>query len=395
MARVLCLNSEKEIVNELKRIGTHPGGIKIMKGKAQNLMILINVNNRAANILKQDMLSIGGDVAVPKTAYELDGENVEVIVIGSKKQVKALIEKLAVQPMFSLKNITAEIEESVNNYFNPLKREIGGKIFDFSIKTYLVGILNVTPDSFSDGGKFFNMEAAVNHAQQMVEDGADILDIGGESTRPGSETVSIEEEIKRVIPVIEKITSKLSVPISIDTSKPEVAQKAIDAGAAMVNDVTGLRNEKLRQFVARKNIPIIIMHMQGEPRTMQENPVYEDVVSDVYNHLKNKAEAVINDGLSPENVYIDIGIGFGKTLEHNLELIKRMAEFKSMGYPVVYGPSRKSFIGNILDLPVEERLEGTSAAVAMGIANGVSIIRVHDVKEMKRVASVTERILKG
>lgn len=395
MARILTLSGEKEIVKEFERIGVHSGGIKIMKSKAQTILILMTVDNRAANILKQEMLSAGGEVALSKEAYQLDRAQTEIIIIGTFKQYRRLTKKLQIQAPFKLHEAGDQINLAITNFYKSLKREIGAKTFDFSQRAYMMGILNVTPDSFSDGGEYFDTDTAVRHALQMVEDGADIIDIGGESTRPGSEPVPVDVEIKRVVPVINAVAKEVDAPISVDTSKPEVAKEAVEAGAAMVNDVTGLRNEEMVNFVAGKNIPSVIMHMLGEPRTMQENPEYRDVVSDVYDYLDGQAQKVIEAGLDPENVYIDAGIGFGKTLENNLELIKRMSEFKSLGYPIVFGPSRKSFIGNILDLPAGERVEGTAASVALGIANGALIIRVHDVKEMKRIATVTERILRA
>ena len=274
-----------------------------------------------------------------------------------------------------------------------MKRKIGNKTFDFTNNTYLMGILNVTPDSFSDGGQHFDFDNAIKHAKETQKSGADILDIGGESTRPGSKQVSIEEEKERVIPIIERIVNEVDIPISIDTSKPEVAKEGLDAGAVMVNDVTGLRNKEMLKLVAKRDVPTVIMHMRGEPRNMQENPTYKDVVKDISGYLESQAKEAVETGLNKENVYIDFGIGFGKTIEHNLELIRRMKEFESLGYPIVYGPSRKSFIGDVLDLPVDERLEGTAVAVALGVTKGASIIRVHDVKEMKRVVDLTKRIV--
>lgn len=393
MARILCLNTEKEIKDEFKRIGVHPGGIRIMTPKARSLLVLIKVDNRAANILKQEMLSCGGEVALPKEAYTLSGKKIEVIINGNTAQLNRLVEKLSKQAPFGLLEAGIEIKKAIENFSNPLKRKIGNKRFDFSKKAYLMGILNVTPDSFSDGGKFFDSNIAISHAKQMVKDGADIIDVGGESTRPGSKPVSAKEEVGRVIPVIKAISKEINVPVSIDTSKAEVAEKAVSAGAAMINDVTGLRNSKMVRLATKKNLPVVIMHMLGKPRTMQDKPEYKDVVSDIYTHLERQAKKVIAEGLSPENVYIDLGIGFGKTVDHNLELIRRIAEFKSMGFPIVFGPSRKSFIGMILGTDTDDRLEGTAASVVLGIANGASIIRVHDVKEMKRVAMVTERII--
>lgn len=254
----------------------------------------------------------------------------------------------------------------------------------------IVGILNVTPDSFSDGGKFYKPDAAIAHAKQMIRYGADIIDIGGESTRPDSERISTEEELRRLLPVLNALVSKVKVPISIDTMKAEVAEECIKQGAHMINDVSGLRSEKMVEVIARHKVPVIIMHMAGTPETMQENPSYTNVIGEIKEYLKAQAEKAKAAGI--EQIIIDPGIGFGKTLEHNLSLIKNLNEFKALGYPLLIGPSRKSFIGSILNLDVDDRLEGTLAAVTACILGGADIIRVHDVKECKRAAMVADTI---
>jgi len=255
----------------------------------------------------------------------------------------------------------------------------------------LMGILNVTPDSFSDGGKFIDAEIAVRHAQQMVADGADIIDVGGESTRPGSDPVSVDEELRRVLPVIRQLITKIKVPISIDTMKPEVADAALEAGASMLNDVTGLRNERMIEVAARHHVPVVIMHMLGTPKTMQANPSYDDVVMDVAQYLRMQAEKAKAAGIT--QIILDPGIGFGKTVEQNLLLIKNIATFKKLGYPVMMGVSRKSFIGKLTSVEdAGDRLSGTIAAVTVCVLNGADIIRVHDVKECKRAVMVAGAI---
>jgi dihydropteroate synthase len=271
--------------------------------------------------------------------------------------------------------------------------EAGRFTLDLSARTRIMGILNVTPDSFSESGTYYGFDTAVAHARQMVHDGADIIDIGGESTRPGAEAVPLEEELGRVIPVIETLAGTLDVPISIDTYKPAVAERALEAGASIVNDVNGLRDPAMRTLVAERGVASIIMHMKGTPRDMQQNPVYEDVVGEVMERLDGQAEQAIEAGLAPEKIIIDPGIGFGKTLEHNLEIMRRLSEFKSLGYSLVLGTSRKSFIGTILDLPADERVEGTLATLAYGIAQGAHIVRVHDVKAAARAVRMTDAIL--
>lgn len=268
--------------------------------------------------------------------------------------------------------------------------------FDFSKRTYIMGILNITPDSFSDGGLYFNKESAVEHAIRMEEEGADIIDIGGESTRPGAEPISTEEEIRRVVPVIEALEKKIKVPISIDTYKAGVAEKALSAGADIVNDISGLRfDPDMPGVVVRYQVPVVIMHIKGTPRDMQVNPTYKALIPEIMDYFREGIEIAKKAGVSEEKIIIDPGIGFGKTVEHNLEIIRRLNEFTGFERPILLGPSRKSFIGKILgDLPVTERLEGTASAVAIGIFSGANIIRVHNVKEMVRVARIADAIKK-
>ena len=258
-------------------------------------------------------------------------------------------------------------------------------------KTKIVGILNVTPDSFSDGGTYFSIEAAVRHAKQMVQDGADIIDIGGESTRPKSEPISVEEEMKRVRPVVQRLVQEVSVPLSIDTRKPEVAKECLRLGVRMMNDVTGLGDRGMREIAAEHKVPVVIMHMQGTPETMQENPVYEDVVKDIDGFFEERIVQACAAGVERVNIILDPGIGFGKTTRHNLEILSRLREFLHFGLPLMVGPSRKGFIENITGLPVGERLPGTLMAVAFAVVNGASFVRVHDVKECKKLC---EKLMK-
>ena len=261
-------------------------------------------------------------------------------------------------------------------------------------ETLVMGIVNVTPDSFSDGGKFFSPEVAISHASKLITQGADIIDIGGESTRPGAEQVSESEELKRVIPVIEKIrTDNPTILISIDTTKASVAKHAVEAGADIINDVSGLSfDNNMIGIVESFNIPVVIMHMKGNPQNMQLNPEYKDIVNEILDFFKMKITIAIQSGINRSMIILDPGIGFGKTVEHNFELLSRLNEFNVLELPIMIGPSRKSFIGITLDLPPEDRVEGTAAAVSAGIMNGASIVRVHDVKSMKRVVKIIEKI---
>lgn len=259
-----------------------------------------------------------------------------------------------------------------------------------------MGILNVTPDSFSEGGQFFDRDDAVKHAAAMVADGADIVDVGGESTRPGSDPVPVDEEIDRVSPVIERLADEVPrIPISIDTRKAEVAASALEAGATIVNDVSAGADPAMFDVVREHDAAVVLMHMKGEPKTMQETPTYEDVVGEVHEFLRERIEAAEFAGIDPERIAIDPGIGFGKDLGHNLELMQRVDAFLELGRPLLVGPSRKRFISAILDLPEDQRVEGTIGAVAWMVARGAHVVRVHDVREVVRAVRVIDAIARG
>lgn len=262
-------------------------------------------------------------------------------------------------------------------------------------RTYIMGILNLTPDSFYDGGKFVNPEAAIKHAEKMVEDGADIIDIGSESSRPGSDPISSEEEINRLKPVLPILCKGLNIPISVDTYKSSVAKWALDNGAVMINDISGFRFDYyMAKVTSEYNVPVVIMHTYGKPKTMQDNPHYKSLLTEIIQYLKNSINTGLEAGIGFDKFIVDPGIGFGKTTAHNLKILRELARLKELGRPILIGPSRKSFIGKILDLSAEDRLEGTAAAVAIGILNGANIVRVHDVKEMIRVAKISDAIKK-
>jgi dihydropteroate synthase len=267
----------------------------------------------------------------------------------------------------------------------------GSVEYDLASRTHIMGILNVTPDSFSDGGKYLDLEQAVVQGLKLAEDGADFIDVGGESTRPGSEPVSVEEEIRRVVPVIKALSKKVNIPISIDTYKSDAANAALQAGAAIVNDISAMTfDAKMASVVVKYRASIVLMHMKGAPKTMQENPTYENVTTEVKQFLSERLFAAKEAGI--EQMIVDPGIGFGKKFEHNIQLLRELKSFTSLGYPLLVGPSRKAFLGAILHLPANERIEGTAAVVTNAILNGANIIRVHDVKEMKRVAMVTDAL---
>jgi dihydropteroate synthase len=265
---------------------------------------------------------------------------------------------------------------------------------EISNRTQIMGILNVTPDSFSDGGLYDDVERAVRHGVHMAEEGADIIDVGGESTRPGSETVSTRDELDRVIPVISELHTKVNIPISIDTTKSAVAAEAIRAGASIVNDISGMTfDDRMKNIVAESGAGVVMMHIKGQPKTMQQDIHYDNLIEDILSTLSFLIRAAQKAGIEPDRIVIDPGIGFGKTVEHNFEIIRELKRFHKLGRPILIGPSRKSFIGKTLNLPVDQRLEGTIAAVTACILHGADILRVHDVKQIKRSVIIADKIL--
>lgn len=397
-ARALIVECQRDIASEMERIGVFPEGIRIMEKKGVFRVILLeHVSLKQAIIIKQEMLSKGGDAAVSAKVASLAGDFTDILLMGTTGQLRNAANGLMRQP-FGLLEIAEEILEVLDAHEPSVGRvlQLGRHTLTLGSKTYIMGILNTTPDSFSDGGTHMTAEAALEHAWRLVEEGADLIDIGGESTRPGSAPTPSADEIRRVVPVIEGLGRDFPVPISVDTYKSEVAEAALAAGAHMINDISALTMDpRLGEIVAKAKVPIILMHMKGRPKDMQENPEYESVVSEVARFLRASVARAEEYGISSENILIDPGIGFGKTCAHNLELLRRLAELKSLGYPILLGPSRKSFIGRTLGLSVDDRVEGTAATVALAIASGVDIVRVHDVKYMARVARMSDAIVRG
>ncbi|KGM07381.1 Dihydropteroate synthase [Methylophaga thiooxydans] len=269
--------------------------------------------------------------------------------------------------------------------------DCAGKSLDLSVPR-IMGIVNVTPDSFSDGGKFFSADAALQHALKLVEDGADILDIGGESTRPGSEVVPLQQEIDRIAPVIEVIRAEIDVPISIDTMKAEVMRAAVNAGAGLINDVNALRSENALQTAAELDVPVCLMHMQGTPQTMQSEPHYDDVVTEVEHFLLERVEECEKAGIKAEKIMLDPGFGFGKRARHNLRLMKHLSRLTALPYPVLVGVSRKSIIGDMLKVSVDERLAGSLSLASIAVWQGAKLIRTHDVKETAQAVKLSHHV---
>lgn len=405
--RILSLDAPERIEEQMERIGASPPGIKIMAPKAAFRAVkLEGLNFAAANIVKQEMLSRGGEVVTSRSVYSFKESDSDVLLLGTLRHYEELIAKLRMQPFKSLVAMASELEQALAWYagdeVQPLK--IGERAFEWGTKTYIMGVVNVTPDSFSGDGLGNDVERALDQALQMTEDGADLLDVGGESTRPGSKPVNSEEELRRVIPVIDSLAKRIDVPISIDTYKADVAAEAVAAGASLINDVWGLRMDpRLGEVAALHQVPLVLMHNRSKPKDAVQTErlggrylgvEYEDLMADIVRELRESVDLALDAGVERERLIIDPGIGFGKTVEQNLQVLSDLSQLKVLGRPILLGPSRKSFIGYTLDLPPEERVEGTAAAVAVGITQGADIVRVHDVKEMTRVARMTDAIVR-
>jgi len=396
--RYLHLTSEKEALDTLKGADVDPYGIQAMLPKMFHLNIVLDgLECRVANIIKQEMLSLGGDAAVARGTVACSVARSDVILMGTLKQIQRFAEKISAQP-FGLSGISERIREILKNVFadsfllRTSRREmtLGGR-------TLIMGIINVTPDSFSDGGRFDSPEKAVEEGIRMAEEGADILDIGGESTRPGSDPVSPEEEMRRVIPVIRALASRIDLPLSVDTMKASVARKALEEGAEIVNDVSAMgSDDAMAKVVADVGAAVVLMHMRGVPKSMQAGDLaYRSLRGEIITYLRRGIERAGDVGIDPTQIMVDPGIGFGKTTEDSMRLIKHLSEFRILGRPILVGASRKAFIGRVTGGTPAERGEGTAAAVTAAILNGGQVIRVHDVARMKKVATMADALLRA
>ncbi len=394
--KIVEINNLEEAAVVFRRIGVDPYGISAMAGKTININILLeNQPCKIANILKQEMLSIGGDAAVARGCVACSVPASDVLIMGTIKQILSLAAKIEKQPFgldLMARNLTEILTNINKNEFiwkTSRRKIILGK------RTLIMGILNVTPDSFSDGGRFFSPQKAIEHGLKMAEEGADIIDIGGESTRPGSASVSADIELKRVLPVIQGLVKKIKIPVSIDSKKARVAGCAVDAGAEIINDVSALNGDRNMAGTARKTkAAVILMHMRGRPENMQKgNLVYGNLMGEIEGYLRKSTEKALQAGVTKDRITIDPGIGFGKTPEDNYRIIKNLSELKALGLPIMIGTSRKSFIGQVTGGEPVERTEGTAASVAAAIMNGCHIVRVHDVAAMKKVAAVADAIV--
>lgn len=389
MENIFVKTVKNNIKDELNSVGFESVYIdeasKKYKGQCYKIY---NLKPYEANILKQLCLSLGFDCGVNRETITCKCEKTNAIIFATDKQLTLLIKKLRVQP-FKLKFLADEFEKLANKKLIELK--IQNKVFDWS-RPYIMGIVNVTPDSFSDGGNYYDTNKAYNHALQLVKDGADIIDIGGESTRPNAAMVTTEDEIKRVVPLIKMIReNNIDIPISIDTRNYKTAKAAIEAGADIVNDVSGLDyDENLMKYVARNNLPVIIMHSDKVPAS-SDNFTNNDTVEEVYISLKNKIDKLLNLNFDRKNIIIDVGIGFGKSAETNFELLKRMEEFESLGCPILLGISRKSFIRNTFNCNFDDSDNVT--ALYSSMVKGVNIHRVHNPALTKKYINYSSKLL--
>lgn len=393
LIRYLHITNASEAIHQMKKVGVDPTGIKLMERKSLHFNLKVEgIDPRTANLLKQEMLSLGGDVAVDGRGLDCSTQQTDALIMGTQKHFEKLILKLGQYP--DLQSLGQSIKETIRNISKiQFAIRCRKKTLSLGKRTLLMGVLNVTPDSFSDGGLFFDKENAIAHGIRMFEEGADIIDIGGESTRPGSKPLELEEELRRIIPVIESLSKKVEVPISIDTYKSAVAQRAIEAGAEIINDISGLRfDPSLAQVAARENTPLVLMHIRGTPETMQKDIYYESLFSEILHYLKGSIQMAESAGVDPQQIIVDPGIGFGKTAEDNFLIIKNLYEFRILGKPILLGTSRKSFIGKILNEAAGGRLEGTLSSIAIGVLNGAHVIRSHDVLQAKKAITVADAI---
>ncbi|MBI5643054.1 MAG: dihydropteroate synthase [Deltaproteobacteria bacterium] len=377
----------------MRRIGVDPAGIRIMAPKQFHYNLKVDgLSPAQANVIKQEMLSLGGEAAVARGAASCTVPSSGAILSGTLRQFGLLLEKLKYQS-FGLSGVGEALSVVLENIS---KRDMllkgRDKEWHLGRKTIIMGILNVTPDSFSDGGRFLDRSAAIDKALKMAEEGSDWIDIGGESTRPGAKPVAVEEELGRVLPVVEALSGK-GLTVSVDTTKAKVAEEALKAGAQIINDVSALRfDADMARVVAEFKCPLILMHMRGTPGDMQKDVVYKDLTGEVYNFLSERVECAVSSGIGRDRLVIDPGLGFGKSREGNIELITRLREFRSMGLPILIGASRKSFIGKTIGANEDGRLIGSIAMSVAAIQNGADILRVHDVKETVQAARMADEM---
>jgi dihydropteroate synthase len=395
--RLLQFSEPDEAIQEMKRIGVDPIGIELMRDKIFHFNLMIKgIDCRLGNFLKQEMVLLGGDVAMDRRMIDCSVAASDIILMGTQNQLHTIIDRLA-DRFNDLQGVAGRLRECLKNIESPPHTVRCKKtVLQLNERTHLMGILNVTPDSFSDGGMFLDQGNAISHGIELASQGADIIDIGGESTRPGAKPLLPDEELRRVIPVIEGLSGKIDIPISIDTYKSLIAEKAIEAGAEMINDISGLHfDPKMADVAAKYDVPVAVMHIKGTPEIMQLDVHYDCLLTEIMEYLEESTEIAERAGVDERQIIIDPGIGFGKSVEDNLRIISRLTEFKSLGKPIMLGLSRKSFIGKILNAEVDQRVEGTLASISAAIMNGANILRVHDVAPARKAAQMADAILRG
>ena len=393
LIRCLQITNTREAIHEMGRVGVDAIGMKLMSGKTLHFNLKMEgINPRTANLLKQELLSLGGDAALDKRGFDCSAPETGAVLMATQKQFDRLLLKL--DQYADLQDLSRSIKETLQNISRThYSLRCRKRTFTLGKRTLIMGVLNITPDSFSDGGLYLDKEEAVAHGLRLVQEGADLLDIGGESTRPGSKPIGLEEELRRVIPVIESLAKQVDVPISIDTYKAAIAQQAIEAGAEIINDISGLSlDPSVAQVAAREKVPLIVMHMRGVPETMQKDVHYDSLFSEILQYLKESIREAESAGVDPRQIIVDPGIGFGKTVEDNLQIIKNLQEFRILGKPILVGTSRKTFIGKILNAGAMERLEGTLSSTAIAVFNGAHIVRCHDVGQARKAITVADAI---
>jgi|MTBAKSStandDraft_2_1061841.scaffolds.fasta_scaffold01766_10 dihydropteroate synthase len=384
--------SQGDFLTELKSIGVDPYALEIFEKKRETCLIKIEgCRIEAANIIKQDALSVGADAVIPRSAISGKPERTDIILMGTQRNLEKLSLKLEKQP-FGLKNIAKEL---LHHHSGLSSFRARGKTVSLA-SPLVMGILNMTPDSFYDGGRLTTPEALEERVAQLLEEGADIIDIGGESTRPGSREVPASEEWARLERPLSLIREKApDIPVSVDTRKSEVARRALENGADIINDISSLTHDpEMAHTAASFDAAVILMHMKGTPDTMQENPSYDDTLGEVYTFLNERAEAAKRAGIREDAILIDPGLGFGKRLEDNTALLRRLRELKFLPFPLVMGLSRKSFLGSLTGQGPEKRLWGTIAAHAVALSNGADILRVHDVAAARDTIHVIRGIFR-
>jgi len=381
----------REAAERIASVGATAPGVRLMAPKAvHRLLRLSGADARQANVIKQEMLARGGDAAVHRGVLDGSAQTGDVLLMATRRQYELFCTKLKMQP-FGLGALADRIRSVLDGMeeAGPWRLSCRDRELVLGGRTLVMGILNVTPDSFSDGGCFTDPGRALEHAWAMVEDGADIIDLGGESTRPGHQPVEVAEELRRIMPVLTRLADKIPVPVSVDTSKAAVARAALEAGAHIINDQWALsRDPEMASVAAAYGVPVILMHNQ-------EGTAYRDLMGDIVDFFRAQMERGVQAGIDRGQMVLDPGFGFGKTPAQNLTVLRRLKELSGLGRPILVGTSRKSMIGKTLDLPPNERMEGTAATVALAIASGAAVVRVHDVRQLVRVVRMTDAVLQA